>query len=266
MPKLLVVVRRPEDRARRLREPRGVPAADAEARQVHGQGRPDVLAVRPAACRTTTRSCARRRASTSSRPTTASSSASSSRNGRRRSPSSRAKTAPTISSARRPSTCSRSGASARASTRARTRSASARCKACSAGSRPGPISWLAELSVITDKEPSGDHDSYATLLEGNWRLRKGHNLKVGYEFLEPDGDRDEDQQERYSFVWEYSPDSVRAVARRRAPLQRHSEHREQQPRRAVRRATRLLLTSGLARARIAVPRCSPRWRNKHEHA
>ena len=54
------------------------------------------------------------------------------------------------------------------------------------GLKTGPISWLAELSLIKDKEPSGDNDSYATLLEGNWRLRKGHNLKVGYEFLEPD--------------------------------------------------------------------------------
>ena len=66
------------------------------------------------------------------------------------------------------------------------------------------ISWLAEVSLINDEEPSGDSDSYATLLEGNWRLRKGHNLKVGYEFLEPDEDRDEDQQERYSLVWEYN--------------------------------------------------------------
>ena len=53
--------------------------------------------------------------------------------------------------------------------------------------------------------PAGDNDSYATLLEGNYRLRKGHNLKVGYEFLEPNEDRDEDQQERYSLVWEYNP-------------------------------------------------------------
>ncbi len=73
------------------------------------------------------------------------------------------------------------------------------------GLKTGPISWLAELSLITDTAPSGDRDFYATLLEGNWRLRKGHNIKVGYEFLEPDRDRDEDQQERYSFVWEYNP-------------------------------------------------------------
>lgn len=73
------------------------------------------------------------------------------------------------------------------------------------GLRTGPIAWLAELSLIADDVPSGERDVYATLLEGNYRLRKGHNLKVGYEYLEPDRDRDEDEQERYSLVWEYSP-------------------------------------------------------------
>jgi hypothetical protein len=74
-----------------------------------------------------------------------------------------------------------------------------------AGLKTGPISWLAEVSLVTDESPVFERDFYATLLEGNWRLRKGHNLKFGYEFLEPDRDRDEDQQERYSFQWEYSP-------------------------------------------------------------
>jgi hypothetical protein len=73
------------------------------------------------------------------------------------------------------------------------------------GLKTGPIAWLAELSLICDEAPAGDNDSYATLLEGNYRLRKGHNLKLGYEFLEPNDDRDEDQQERYSLVWEYNP-------------------------------------------------------------
>jgi hypothetical protein len=73
------------------------------------------------------------------------------------------------------------------------------------GLKTGPISWLAELSMIHDSAPAGDNDSYATLLEGNWRIRKGHNLKVGYEFLEPNEDRGEDQQERYSLVYEYNP-------------------------------------------------------------
>jgi hypothetical protein len=73
------------------------------------------------------------------------------------------------------------------------------------GIKTGPISWLAEIDLVTDESTSGDRDSYATLLEGNWRIRKGHNLKVTYEFLEPDRDRGEDQQERYSVLWEYSP-------------------------------------------------------------
>jgi hypothetical protein len=74
-----------------------------------------------------------------------------------------------------------------------------------AGLKTGPISWLAEVSLISDQSPFRERDFYASLLEGNWRLRKGHNLKATYEFLEPDRDRDEDQQERYSLLWEYSP-------------------------------------------------------------
>jgi hypothetical protein len=74
-----------------------------------------------------------------------------------------------------------------------------------AGVHTGPIVWLAELDLIHDDARTGTHDSYATLVEGDWRFRKGHNLKVGYEFLDPDRDRPQDQQERYSVVWEYSP-------------------------------------------------------------
>ncbi len=74
-----------------------------------------------------------------------------------------------------------------------------------AGVHTGPIVWLAELDLIQDDTPTGNHNSYATLVEGDWRFRKGHNLKVGYEYLEPDRDRAQDQQERYSVVWEYSP-------------------------------------------------------------
>jgi len=74
-----------------------------------------------------------------------------------------------------------------------------------AGVHTGPIVWLAEVDLIHDDTRTGGHDSYATLVEGDWRFRKGHNLKVGYEYLDPDQDRSQDQQERYSVVWEYSP-------------------------------------------------------------
>ena len=74
-----------------------------------------------------------------------------------------------------------------------------------AGFRTGPISWLAELDYITYESPVGDRDLYASLLEGNWRIRKGQNLKLSYEYFDPDLDADEDELERYSLVWEYSP-------------------------------------------------------------
>jgi len=75
-----------------------------------------------------------------------------------------------------------------------------------AGWRTGPVAWLAELDFITDDAPGGgDNEIYATLVEANWRFRKGHNLKLGYEFLEPSDGISEDEQERYSVVWEYSP-------------------------------------------------------------
>lgn len=75
-----------------------------------------------------------------------------------------------------------------------------------AGLKTGPVSWLAEIDAISDELGTGrSRDIRATLLEGNWRIRKGHNLKVGYEFLDPSSLAGDDEQERYRVVWEYSP-------------------------------------------------------------
>jgi hypothetical protein len=75
-----------------------------------------------------------------------------------------------------------------------------------AGLRTGPIAWLAELDEVSDDLPGGgSRDMQVSLLEGNWRLAKGHNLKLSYEFLDPDDVAEEDELERYSLVWEYSP-------------------------------------------------------------
>ena len=75
-----------------------------------------------------------------------------------------------------------------------------------AGFRTGRIAWLAELDFISDDFPTGgSSETYATLLEGNWRFSKGHNLKVSYEFLDPSDSATEDEQERYSIVWEHAP-------------------------------------------------------------
>ena len=74
-----------------------------------------------------------------------------------------------------------------------------------AGFRTGPIAWLAEFDFITDDTPTGDQDMVVGLLEANWRLAKGHNLKVTYEAFDPDDGVADDEQERLSLVWEYSP-------------------------------------------------------------
>jgi hypothetical protein len=75
-----------------------------------------------------------------------------------------------------------------------------------AGLRTGPISWLAEIDMIKDELPSGgDSEILASLVEGNWRIRKGHNLKFTYDYTDPSDRTGEDELERYSLLWEYSP-------------------------------------------------------------
>ncbi len=75
-----------------------------------------------------------------------------------------------------------------------------------AGLRTGPIAWLAEADYITDDSfAEGRRRQWVGLLEGNWSVRAGHNLKLTGEFFEPDADVDEDEQNRFSLVWEYTP-------------------------------------------------------------
>ena len=74
------------------------------------------------------------------------------------------------------------------------------------GFRTGSIAWLAELDFIVDMGfPEGRRSQLATLLEGNWSYRKGQNLKFTYEHLDPDDTVKEDQQNRFSLLWEFFP-------------------------------------------------------------
>ena len=74
------------------------------------------------------------------------------------------------------------------------------------GLRTGPLVWLAELDFISDDVPgASSQDAIAGLLEGNWLFRKGHNLKVSYEYLDPNDNISEDHQVRWSLLWEYTP-------------------------------------------------------------
>ena len=57
------------------------------------------------------------------------------------------------------------------------------------GLRTGPIAWLFEVDLIIDDAPGSESvDSVAGLAEGNWLFRKGHNLKISFDYYDPNRD------------------------------------------------------------------------------
>jgi hypothetical protein len=73
-----------------------------------------------------------------------------------------------------------------------------------AGLRTGQIAWLGEADWVDDDSlGTQGRTMLAGLLEANWLLSKGHNVKLTAEYFEPDEDVDEDEQNRLSVVWEY---------------------------------------------------------------
>ncbi len=74
------------------------------------------------------------------------------------------------------------------------------------GLKTGPIAWLAEIDLINDDLVGNpEQDAIATLLEANWLVRRGHNVKISYDYFDPNDDLDENHQVRYSLIWEYTP-------------------------------------------------------------
>ncbi len=72
------------------------------------------------------------------------------------------------------------------------------------GVNTGPISWLAEWDQISDKDfPNGDTDQSVGIVEANYLLSKGHNIKVSLEAHQFDDDTED--RTRYSLVYEYFP-------------------------------------------------------------
>ncbi|MEP7311708.1 MAG: hypothetical protein ABI859_03955 [Pseudomonadota bacterium] len=75
-----------------------------------------------------------------------------------------------------------------------------------AGLRTGPVAWLAEIDYIVDEGFfGGARHQVLGLVEANWNLRAGQNLKLSLEGFDPDTDVSEDEQNRVSLVWEYAP-------------------------------------------------------------
>lgn len=86
-----------------------------------------------------------------------------------------------------------------------------------AGIKTGPVMWMGEIDYISDDSlGSNGRDQLVGFAEANWRIRQGHNLKLTYGTFDPDDDVDEDEQNRYSIVYEYTPigfAQIRAGAR-----------------------------------------------------
>jgi len=80
------------------------------------------------------------------------------------------------------------------------------------GVRTGPIAWLAQVDYTDDKSIDNGLGlkqfglkELATLVEGNWRIAQGHNLKVTGEYLDPNHNIKNNGQTRWSLVYELSP-------------------------------------------------------------
>jgi hypothetical protein len=75
-----------------------------------------------------------------------------------------------------------------------------------AGLRTGPISWLGQAEITDDKSiPNRQGKELATLLEANWLIARGNNLKITNEFLNPNRAVPNGEQTRWSLVYELTP-------------------------------------------------------------
>ena len=72
--------------------------------------------------------------------------------------------------------------------------------------RLGPVTLLGEIDYFDDDSiGTAGRKLMASLVEADWKVRQGHNLKLTYEWLEPDDEVDEDEQTRTSLLYEWSP-------------------------------------------------------------
>lgn len=74
------------------------------------------------------------------------------------------------------------------------------------GLKTGAVVWLVATDVVWDDlSPGGERDAVAGLIEANWLSTKGHNVKVSYDYFDPDDNVGENHQVRYRVVWEFTP-------------------------------------------------------------
>ncbi len=83
-----------------------------------------------------------------------------------------------------------------------------------AGLRTGPVAWLAQGELIDDTTVTesgpgrtglnGRHQA-AGLVEANWMILRGNNLKLTGEYFDPDRNVANNDQTRWSVVYEWTP-------------------------------------------------------------
>jgi len=72
--------------------------------------------------------------------------------------------------------------------------------------RTGPVAWLGEADLVKDKGfPEGERKLASLLGEADWKILRGHNLKLTAEYFDPDRTVSEDQQTRWSALYEFTP-------------------------------------------------------------
>ncbi len=75
-----------------------------------------------------------------------------------------------------------------------------------AGLKTGPIAWLAQAEITDDQSiAKGQGRQFASVLEANWLIARGNNLKVTEEFLNPNRAVPNGEQTRWSLVYELTP-------------------------------------------------------------
>jgi hypothetical protein len=96
-----------------------------------------------------------------------------------------------------------------------------------AGLRTGPVVWLTEADVIHQDGAEAAGVSAATMVpafvEADWLVHKGNNLKLTYDYLDPQRSTDGNGQSRWSFVYEFTP---YPFVQLRAGLRRYSGPQE----------------------------------------
>lgn len=75
-----------------------------------------------------------------------------------------------------------------------------------AGARTGPFVWLGEVAAVENEFASQEGQTQAAgLLEGDWLIAAGNNLKLTFEPYDPDRDVRGNRQSRLSLVYELTP-------------------------------------------------------------